>query len=210
MARSEAFSAAQRERLERAVAAAEEQTGMRFSLRVGPVEPEPRLQAERLLAHIADSPRDAAVLVMVGPGERRVEVMTTPAARRRVTDHAAGLAVLSMTSTFAVGDLVGGIVSGIRQLADAAGRAGGVQGAPELAQGRVSGRAPTGAGQSETVTSTGRRALDAGPGSAGDHSEHAGPDRDPDRNDLADGGRFVEHDDGEGAGVAAGGIRKRT
>ena len=209
MARSEAFSAAQRERLERALAAAEEQTGLRFSLRVGPVESEPRLQAERLLAHIADSPRDAVVLLMVAPGERRVEVMTTPAARRRITDHAAGLAVLSMTSTFAVGDLVGGIVSGIRQLADAAGRAGGVQGAPELAQGRVSGRAPMGAGQSETVTSTGRRALDAGPDTPG--SDHAGQAaRDPDRNDLADGGRFVEHDDGEGAGVAAGGIRKRT
>ena len=57
----------------------------------------------------------------VSPGDRRVEIVSTPAARRRLPDHVAGLAVLSMTSSFGVGDLVGGIVTGVRQLADAAG-----------------------------------------------------------------------------------------
>ena len=38
--------------------------------------------------------------------------MTSPAARRRISDHAAGLAVLSMVSSFGVGDIVGGIIAG--------------------------------------------------------------------------------------------------
>ena len=36
-------------------------------------------------------------------------------------DRACALAVLSMTGSFAAGDLVGGIVNGLRQLSDQAG-----------------------------------------------------------------------------------------
>jgi uncharacterized membrane protein YgcG len=62
------------------------------------------------------------VLVVVAPGQRRVEVVTGPAARRRVPDRVAALAVLSMESAFAGGDLAGGIIDGLRQIAEAAGR----------------------------------------------------------------------------------------
>ena len=62
------------------------------------------------------------MLILVARGARRVEIMTTHAGRRRITDHAAGLVVLTMTSSFSVGDLVGGLVNGFRQLADAAGK----------------------------------------------------------------------------------------
>ena len=42
--------------------------------------------------------------------------------RRRVPDRVSALAVLSMTSAFRGGDLVGGIVDAVRQIADSAGR----------------------------------------------------------------------------------------
>jgi len=120
VAAGEAFSLDQRHRIERAIATAERETGLTFSIRVGPISDEPRLETERLLANIGDN-REPIVLILIGPGERLLEVMTSPAARRRISDHAAGLAVLSMVSSFGVGDVVGGIIAGIRQLADAAG-----------------------------------------------------------------------------------------
>lgn len=122
MAAGEAFTREQHDRLERARRAAETQTGLRFWLRVGELDSEPRLEAERLLANLVDTPRDSGVLIIVAPGARRVEIMTTHSARRRITDQAAGLVVLTMTSSFAVGDLVGGIVNALRQLADTAGK----------------------------------------------------------------------------------------
>jgi len=122
VAAGEAFTREQHERLERARRGAETETGIRFWLRVGELDTDPRLQAEHLLANLVQSPRDEAVLILVAPGARRVEIMSTHSARRRITDQAAGLVVLTMTSSFAVGDLIGGIVNAFRQLADAAGR----------------------------------------------------------------------------------------
>lgn len=125
MATGEAFSRDQLDRLNRAREAAERQTGVRFSIRIGAIDGDPKLAAETMLANQVGSPRDEAVLLLISPGQRIVHVMTTAGAKRRISDHAAGLAVLTMTSSFAVGDLVGGIVNGLRQLADAAGpRAG--------------------------------------------------------------------------------------
>jgi hypothetical protein len=123
VAAGEAFTREQHDRLERARRDAESQTGMRCWLRVGELEIDPRLEAEHLLANLVETTREAAVLLLVAPGARRVEIMTTQAARRRISDQAAGLVVLTMTSSFAVGDLIGGIVNAFRQLSDAAGRA---------------------------------------------------------------------------------------
>jgi uncharacterized membrane protein len=124
VAAGEAFTREQHERIERARRAAEAQTGIRFWLRVGDFDRDPRLEAEHLLTNLVDTPREPAVLILVAPGTRVVEIMTTHAAKRRITDQAAGLVVLTMTSAFGVGDLVGGLVNGLRQLADAAGRRG--------------------------------------------------------------------------------------
>lgn len=118
----EPFSPEQHDRIERALTAAEEQSGLRFWVRVGTLGSDPRMDAESTLANLATSGRQGAVLVLVGPEERKLEVMTSPGAKRRISDQAAGFAVLTMTSSFAVGDLVGGIVNGLRQLADSAGR----------------------------------------------------------------------------------------
>ncbi|SBW22039.1 DUF5130 family protein [Protofrankia symbiont of Coriaria ruscifolia] len=121
MARGEPFTWEQRDRLERAQAAAQAQTGIRFTVRVGVVDGDARLFAERVLANLVELPSDPAVVVLVSPGQRFVHVMTTQAAKQRITDQAAGLAVLTMTSSFALGDIVNGIINGLRQLADAAG-----------------------------------------------------------------------------------------
>lgn len=80
-----------------------------------------RAGAERL--HAALGPRAAgAVLLVVAPGQRKVEVVTGPAVRNRVPDRVCALAVLSMTTAFGGGDLPNGIVDGLRQIADSAGQ----------------------------------------------------------------------------------------
>lgn len=137
MAGGDGLKPEQRERVERARQQAEQETGLRFFLRIGPFSMDPRIEAERLLTNLIDQPHDAAVLILLGPEERRVEVMTTPAAKRRVSDTAVGLAVLAMTSSFGLGDLVGGLLDGMRQLSDAAGHA-----ESGTATGRESGRSP--------------------------------------------------------------------
>ena len=142
MAGGDGLNPEQRERIERSRRAAEQATGMHFWVRVGPFAGEPRLEAERLLTNLVESPHDAGVLILLGPGERRLEVMTTAAAKRRLPDATVGLAVLAMTSSFGVGDLVGGLVNGLRQMSDSAGHGevGGAAGLPR----RESGRAPAG------------------------------------------------------------------
>jgi uncharacterized membrane protein YgcG len=62
------------------------------------------------------------VLLVVAPGQRRVEIVTGPRVRRRVPDRVCSLAVLSMTTAFSGGDLAGGIVDALRQIGAAAGR----------------------------------------------------------------------------------------
>ena len=54
-------------------------------------------------------------------GQRLVEVITGPEARVRLLDRGAKLAVMSMVASFREGDLLGGLLSGLRMLADQAG-----------------------------------------------------------------------------------------
>jgi len=118
VAAGDAFSREQRLRLSEAVAAADAQTGMRFSVYVGSIPGDPQRFAEQQLAGLADL-GPAVTLVVVGPAERVVQVTTSPAARTRLSDQACALTVLSMTTSFGLGDLVGGVVVGLRMLADA-------------------------------------------------------------------------------------------
>lgn len=107
--------------ISRAVAFSSEETGLHFSVFLGDAEGEPRPYAERLLAALEDDAAKA-VLVLIAPGQRNVEIVTGSEAARRVNDRACALATLSMTSAFEGGDLVGGVIQGVRMLADAAGR----------------------------------------------------------------------------------------
>jgi uncharacterized membrane protein YgcG len=61
-------------------------------------------------------------LIYVAPGERQLEIVTGKTCGRRVTDRSCALAALSMTTAFSGGNLVGGIVTGVRMLSESAGR----------------------------------------------------------------------------------------
>jgi len=49
---------------------------------------------------------------------RRLEIVTGSLAAERISDRVCALASLAMTSSFAAGDLVGGLRNGIQVLAD--------------------------------------------------------------------------------------------
>lgn len=120
------LDARQQERIEHAVQTCREHNGLDVSVLVGDLDlPDLdgfRAGSERLHAALGEQRSHAAVLIVAAPGQRRVEVVTGPGVRRRVPDRVCALAVLAMTSAFAGGDLGGGIVDALRQIADAAGR----------------------------------------------------------------------------------------
>ncbi len=114
------------ERIQDAIETCRHENGLDVSVLVGDLALEDigqfRAGAEKLHAALGEERAPFAVLVAVAPGQRRVEVVTGPRVRRRVPDRVCSLAVLSMTTAFSGGDLAGGIVDGLRQFADAAGR----------------------------------------------------------------------------------------
>jgi uncharacterized membrane protein YgcG len=114
------FSYHELARLDEALTMSSRETGLRFTLYIGDLGRRTRAYAEELHARSGGHPTDA-VLIAVSPGQKVVEVVTGAGAARRLPDRACALAVLSMTSSFAAGDLVGGIVNGLRQLSDQAG-----------------------------------------------------------------------------------------
>jgi uncharacterized membrane protein YgcG len=113
----DAFTPRQIDELVRATQAASDQSGLRFSVFIGQSEGSPREYAERLLAALGDDAPDG-VLILVDPGTRRLEIVTGELAANRLDDSACGLATLSMTSAFSGGELIGGLTTGLRMLAD--------------------------------------------------------------------------------------------
>jgi hypothetical protein len=107
-------------RLDEALTMSSRETGLRFTLYIGDLGARTRIRAEELHATSGGNPAES-VLIAVSPGQRVVEVVTGAAAARRLPDRACALAVLSMTGSFAAGDLVGGIINGLRQMSDQAG-----------------------------------------------------------------------------------------
>ena len=120
------FSFRELARLDEALTMSSRETGLHFTLYVGELSPPTRRHAEELHARSGDYPTDS-VLIAVSPGQRVVEVVTGAGAARRLPDRACALAVLSMTGSFAGGDLVGGIINGLRQLSDQAGHPSGLR-----------------------------------------------------------------------------------
>jgi hypothetical protein len=116
----EVFTFHELARLDEALTMSSRETGLRFTIYIGDLGPRTRVRAEELHARSGSNPSDA-VLIAVSPGQKVVELVTGAGASRRLPDRACALAVLSMTSSFAAGDLVGGIVNGLRQLSDQAG-----------------------------------------------------------------------------------------
>jgi hypothetical protein len=120
------FSFQELARLDEALTMSSRETGLRFTLYIGDLGKPTRSRAEELHAASGAKPTES-VLIAVSPGQRVVEVVTGAAAARRIPDRACALAVLSMTGSFAAGDLVGGIVNGLRQLSDQAGHPSGLR-----------------------------------------------------------------------------------
>lgn len=110
----------QRRRIEQAVDRAETTTGLQLCVYLGPGQEDSRAQAEAMFVQAGLHARPA-VLVLVAPDRRRVEVVTAPAVRSRVDDDACAAAVEDMTARFAGGDLAGGIEAGLARLVEAAG-----------------------------------------------------------------------------------------
>lgn len=107
-------------RLDEALTLSSRETGLDFSVYLGELGEDSRQAAEALHSSIGPA-ATRAVLIAVSPGERVVEVVTGEDAHYRVPDRAAKLAVMSMVASFKEGDLIGGLVSGLRMMTDQAG-----------------------------------------------------------------------------------------
>jgi hypothetical protein len=114
------FTTRQLLRLDEALRLADRSTGLTFSIYVGDLAEPVREHAEKLLLQLVDPAW--SVLIAVSPNQRVLEIVTGPEARIRLPDRDCKLAALSMAAAFGGGDLAGGIVSGLAQLADHAGR----------------------------------------------------------------------------------------
>ena len=116
MPTGEIFTERQREDIARAIRGAEQDTGLHFSVYLGSLGDSTRERALALhgsLAEVASS-----VLVAVDPGLRQTEIVTGHEAKRYLDDHACALGALAMTAQFSAGDLAGGVVNGLRTLAE--------------------------------------------------------------------------------------------
>jgi len=114
------FTTRQLLRLDDALRVADQQTGLTFSVYLGELAEPARESAERLHKQIEHGA--TAVLIAISPNQRVLEIVTGPDARKRISDRDAKLAALSMAAAFAGGDLAGGVLAGLDQLASHAGR----------------------------------------------------------------------------------------
>lgn len=113
------FTPVQLARLDDALTLTSRETGLRFALYLGDLGADARATAVELHGRIDG--HDEAVLVAVSPEQRLLEIVTGSEAKVRLPDRGAKLALMSMVASFKEGDLHGGLLSGLRMLADQAG-----------------------------------------------------------------------------------------
>ena len=111
------FTSRQLTRLDEALTLSSRESGLTFSVYVGELKAPTRGHAEALFEQLDDN----SVLLAVSPGQRVLHIVTGPGSAKRLPNRACALAALAMRAGFANGDLTGGIVSGLRTLADYAG-----------------------------------------------------------------------------------------
>ncbi|MFI5936955.1 DUF5130 family protein [Actinoplanes sp. NPDC051494] len=114
------FTTRQLLRLDHALRIANQQTGLSFSVYLGDLEEPTRDSAQAMHRRLDGAA--TAVLIAASPNQRVLEIVTGSEARKRVSDRDAKLAALSMAAAFAGGDLAGGVLAGLDQLASHAGR----------------------------------------------------------------------------------------
>lgn len=117
MPAGDAFSAGQVDAIKRALAQAQQECGLDYSVFVGDPGVDLREHGRALLGALGDS-ASRAVVVLVDPASRRLEILTGDAASVALDDRATALGAMSMTSSFTAGDLAGGIVAGLHTLAE--------------------------------------------------------------------------------------------
>lgn len=115
------FTTRQLLRIDEALRTADKSTGLVFSVYLGDLDEPVRRHAEKLLGQLAEPAR--SVLIAISPNQRALEIVTGAEARKRLPDRSAKLAALSMVAAFGGGDLAGGVIAGLDQLASHAGRA---------------------------------------------------------------------------------------
>jgi uncharacterized membrane protein YgcG len=110
------FSSAERYALDETIRKAEQQSRVEFSLFVGSAEGDPRAFATQLHNSLVAPAR--SILIMVDPDARALEIVTGGYVRRTLTDKEVELTALQMQTSFAEGDLVGGLKRGIEMLSE--------------------------------------------------------------------------------------------
>lgn len=113
------FTSRQLARLDEALTLSSRECGLTFSVYVGALDAPTRAHAERLFERLTPS----SVLIAVSPGQRVMHIVTGERSAERLPNRACALAALTMRASFTSGDLTGGIINGLRMLADSAGRA---------------------------------------------------------------------------------------
>jgi hypothetical protein len=111
------FTSRQLARLDEALTLSSRECGLTFSIYVGPLVVPTRAHAEALFERLTDS----SVLLAVSPGQRCLHIVTGDESAKRLPNRACALAALTMRASFSNGDLTGGLVNGLRMLADSAG-----------------------------------------------------------------------------------------
>jgi uncharacterized membrane protein YgcG len=114
------FTPGQLARLDEAMTVASRSTGLEFAVYLGDLGEDTRKQAEEHHAELGGLASEG-VLLAVSPGQRKFEIVTGEEAHRRIPDRSCQLAAMSMVASFKEDDLIDGMISGIRMLADAAG-----------------------------------------------------------------------------------------
>lgn len=109
------FNSSERFQIDEAIRQAELVSRFEFSVFVGRVDGEPRAFATQLHNRLVAPPR--SILILLDPAARVLEIVTGGIVRRTITDRTVELAALQMQSSFAGGDLVGGLRRGIQMLA---------------------------------------------------------------------------------------------
>lgn len=117
MPAGDAFTASQVEAIERALEQAQRESGLTYSVYVGDPGVDLRAYGRQLLGSLPDR-GSHAVIVLIDPAARHLEIVTGETASRALDDRATALGAMSMTSSFSAGVLAGGIVAGLHTLAE--------------------------------------------------------------------------------------------
>ena len=114
------FANSDLDRLAEALTMSSWETGINFSAYIGDLGNDRRATISKLHGSFGEQAAETC-MVAVSPDQRAVEVATGSDVAKRLSDRSCNLAILSMTTSFIGGDLIGGIVGGLRMLSDQAG-----------------------------------------------------------------------------------------